>query len=455
MKFLARLLLIWTELAVISRGLEWDSAEDLDFYHKQIAEESQYLQELINPFRSTSSYNLPYAASQTSSTNEPTPGPSSFGAPHHFMMEDHAMSSPTHYYHNIYSSSTEPLVPSPLHSHPSTPGKQFERAPVSTDGKFVESLPTGAFLPEYSMITKERAASKELKIANRFPGPVTSSQNAISHIHHNDVSLSDWIGLKEEETDFHRLVFDSNVFHFPNSKDERFLSRKNMITNTIEKRPVESGLVINRNEIDAFMNPFRNTVKPHPEGNIDEPEGPRSAQLASHKMSVFSDFVEQWKAVYETRLGIDFFKLQKWIESTLQIDGSIVPTEATVTGNMEKHFIAYLFLVDMIITVLHESEPPGLEVNRMDVFRRAVNCFETHTRNMIKDDSFKTLRLKRMDFLWTYITFWFTQDVKYKSNRYLISSYSHQPSLHGAWRRIFNYIFSLSIDGLNEKIKYV
>ena len=73
MKFMTKLLLIVMELAVICSGMEWDSVKDLDFWGKQTAEESRWLQELINPPTSSSYHG--YAASHTPVTNEATSGP--------------------------------------------------------------------------------------------------------------------------------------------------------------------------------------------------------------------------------------------------------------------------------------------------------------------------------------------------------------------------------------------
>ncbi|PLW18193.1 hypothetical protein PCASD_16949 [Puccinia coronata f. sp. avenae] len=402
MKLMYKLLLLVAELAVSCRGMEWDSVEDLDFWEKWKGVENQYFRERI-PQSTSPSPHHPYVASHTSATNEPTSGPSTLGVSHHFMMEDHAMSQPPTS-HSIYSSPIEPNFPWPIHSHSNTPFNYFEHTPASLDseGTFFEGLPTDTF-PKRPMMN-EYAASEGLKIADQFPEQVTSSQDAISHIDHSDVPLSKRIGMKEEEVKLHQLVFDMNAFKFLESKDEKLASKEKMIINTINNHPAEPGLVITKEEMDRFMQPFRST---HPK-NENQTQVARVSHLASRALTEFLQFTGAWEAVYRTRLGINFIALRKWIADTFT-PGSVRTTNFDIIAKMNQHFVAYIFFVDMIITILRVCPEEG-EVNRIEVFRRAADCFERYTKQAIAENTFRPGGIARIDYLWSFVDYWLAQE---------------------------------------------
>ncbi|PLW18956.1 hypothetical protein PCANC_11842 [Puccinia coronata f. sp. avenae] len=263
MNFMLNLLIIVTELAVSCRaGMEWNPLED---HWKHWNEEGRRLLEHLNQSTSPTRYH-PYPSSHSSITNELTPSPSTSGVPDHFIMEDHATRPPTNS-PNIYSRLPEPTYSWPVSSHvdpvtSNTPGNSFAYTPEDMDDDFFAGLSDN--LEEY-FITHSDAANEELKMADRFPGQLTSSNNPIKHIAQKNLPLVDAIGMNTEEGDFYRLVFTRDLFHFPESDNAQIIDKMDMIDWIIKKRAAESpsniaALVIKSDEMNIFMEPFRSAL---------------------------------------------------------------------------------------------------------------------------------------------------------------------------------------------------
>ncbi|PLW18202.1 hypothetical protein PCANC_11840 [Puccinia coronata f. sp. avenae] len=391
MNFMLNLLLIVTGLAVICRaGMEWNPLED--HWDQFWNEEGRRLLEHIDQPTSPTRYH-PYASSHTSTTNLLTPSLSTSGLPDHFMTEDHAMRPPTNS-PNIYTSPTGPTYSWPVSSdtHPftsNTPVNSFAHTPGDTDDELFKRLPDN--LGDYFTAHSD-AASEELKIADKIPGQVTSSNNPIEHIAQKNLPLVDAIGMNTEEGDFYRLIFTSDLLRFPESDDGQFQSKIDMIKSIIKTREAESpsnppGLLVKYGEMNTFMQPFKKSFSHKSSGK----KRPKSSDLVVTPLGVFSRSSHLWMEVYHKRLGIDFRASEDWIKKAFINEGIRTSPSSDVEYKMNQHFVLYIVLVDMIITIL--PQPTENTINRIQVFREAVSCFQSYTEKTINNEQ---LNLKRM-----------------------------------------------------------
>jgi hypothetical protein len=327
------------------------------------------------------------------------------------------------------------------------------------DDDFFEGLPDN--LEEYFMAHVD-AANEGLKITDRSLGQVPSPNNSLEYIAPRNLPLLGEIGMNAEEGGFYRLVFTRDLFHFPKSDDSRLPSRIYMIEGIIKKRAAESpsnppGLVIKSDEMKTFMEPFKRAFSQTPGGKkapkrsdlkrtfsqtCSDKKLPKTSDLAVEALVLFSESSGLWMDVYQRRLGINFKASRDWIKKAF-INASIETSPLSRVENiMDQHFVAYIFLVDVIITIL--PQPTKDVVNRIQVFREAVSCFQSYTEKIIKS---KTLNLKRIYSLWGYITYWLTQDRNYKSNSLLWS----KSKIHYTWKVLVNFILAYSLVSLHER----
>jgi hypothetical protein len=404
---------------------------------------------------STGCYHPYHAPSHTCTTNVPTPSCSNSGPglPDHVKMEDHVMSSPTYNPHHIVSRPEEPNTPWPdsLDGNtflPGNPVRSFEHIPV--DDRFFEGLPTMDKSPEY-LLTSGRAASEAWKTTDEWSGLATSPKSELPSISHQGVPLLDRIRMYEQEVKVHQLNFNEIVLNIPDSGDDQHIRRKNLIEKIRDKRKIESGsnlsgFVIKNEELYPFMTSFIKFEGPDESQSIER-ESTRPSHLVARVMPGFCSSSQTWMDVYHSRLGINFEAVQKWAE---EIFGNTRSAKL-----MSVHFLSYIFLVDTIITILPQTSHSTM-VNRNQIFRMAVTCFERKTEQLRAQKSqafsFNSSR-KKMEVLWSYIAYWLTQDVHYNTNRHLWVDYPPKGKLklHLLWKCVFNFILTYSIDSLTSE----
>jgi hypothetical protein len=425
MKLTARLFLTVTEWAIICRGSIWDSFEHahdalLDSWSD---ESNQELMEGIHHQLTPTDAYHPYAPSHTLTTNVHTPGRSNSGVPDHFMMEDHFIT--------------------PVHN-------SLEKTPV--DDTFFEGLPTtDDKFPNY-LLTIGRAGREARKTTtDKRAGLATSSNHVVmSSItkEKEKVSLLDRIQIRMEETRVHQLVFHEHVLNIPESSNPQHPGRKQIFQEIWLKRQVESrthlaGLVVKHNELSEFVDDF-NKFRLRGGYGCTEPAFP--SDIASRELTVFyNDYLETWMDVYHRRLGINFEAFDKWAIKILS--QAFIKTSKSTKKSMRGHFVSYIFLVDTIITILPERSDQL--VDRIQAFRTAVACFEQHTEERIAREQFTPPILRqKLQFLWSYLEYWLSQDQYYSSNTLLWLPDKSGFEMRDVWKGIFNRIFAHSIQSL-------
>jgi hypothetical protein len=117
-----------------------------------------------------------------------------------------------------------------------------------------------------------------------------------------------------------------------------------------------------------------------------------------------------------------------------------------MTGKVNQMFVAYIFFVDMIVTLL--PKPSGVTVDRMQAFRTAVNCFEIVTKEAMKEKPFLR-KATTIGFVWRCLSSWIVQHGQYQStlkvpDRVIEGDY--------VWKTVFNFIFAHSINSLTLKL---
>jgi hypothetical protein len=204
--------------------------------------------------------------------------------------------------------------------------------------------------------------------------------------------------------------------------------------------------MIKRNELASLA---KHLNRLHKQGGPVENFRP-SALAGEALLHKFLPFSQTWIGVYHSRLGIDFEEFKKWT-TEIFTKVPIISTPQAV-GMMRDHFLSYIFLVDTIITII--PQPEDHFVQRIQAFRMAVTCFERYTEEQIAKKLFKLdIYQQKASLLWSYIEYWLTQDLNYKSNSDLWSKNSVKTGskLCTAWKIIFNLIFAYSIDSLNTE----
>jgi hypothetical protein len=242
------------------------------------------------------------------------------------------------------------------------------------------------------------------------------------------------------------LIFDRDVFQFPAFHEEvGFARRRELIECTIKKcgekrnSHLTAKLIIKKEQNQDFVGTFNFRSK-----TVNDQKAPSPSYLALKARARLYAFSDEWIKVYHKRLGIKFDSAKKkWIEKTLE-NGPIKERGiVNLTERMSLCFLAYIHLVDLIITVL--PAPSGLMmVDRMKVFRTAVSCFQSYTEKTIRENQLNITEIKKDFIIWNYISFWIHKNEEYKS----IEIINHWQT----WKSVFNFIFGNSIDRFNQQI---
>ncbi|PLW19879.1 hypothetical protein PCANC_09275 [Puccinia coronata f. sp. avenae] len=424
MKALAKVLLVVTALIMSHRAVgtnEWNLMEDfrhLSPYENCGGEADRRLTEGFNHSPWPGCYK-PYAPSDTSAANTPTPVHANLEEPHpkpsdweavdpvhldlevpdpdhfswedhidfgdlrwhHFLMEDHFMSPPTIASH---VGASPPGASGADSATPNTPFHSFEPAPANLA---TETL--GSSLDE--LCVNSVAASKKSKIRTESTGQVKPRKKSKirpesmrqvklrkkeeSELVQQTLPLLDCIRMNEKEVSFHELVFDEKVFQWPLCDARNFVARRKSIDKILKNRAAESPstlplLVIDSQDVKEIEKAFNSRPRVSYVVNAPAP-----SYLATDRISDLLEHSEVWKKVYEKRLGIDFETSLKWITQTA--NASPVPVTSYTAHNLNKLFVAYIFFVDMIITI--RPQPGEVRVDRMKAFRTAVTSFESVT----------------------------------------------------------------------------
>ncbi|PLW40006.1 hypothetical protein PCANC_11550 [Puccinia coronata f. sp. avenae] len=414
---IAGLLLIVMEVSMrFVAGMDWESFEDYGrfCFDNWSGEEHQKLLQAI------------CQSTPPSGPYHPHPTPSHTSAP--------TLTTPGH----PTSEVTDPGHLNFLHIEPvisNSPVRSFQNSPANVAHETLEGLPSGS-----SREAQVDAASENVQVAAKSPGQVKNRKRKMPTIFPPNMSLLDCIQMNEKEALVHQLVFDKKVFKWPSHDAPNSSHRAKTIEDSIDKRIAEGHsdlpvLVIKSANTHNILEVF----SANPTARDVETQVAADAGLRS-----FFDFVEIWIAVYEKRLGIDFEASLGWIRNTLRMSPAMI-TNIKLIKKMNHHFVAYIFFIDTIITIL--SQPTGVAVDRMQAFRTAVNCFEQFTKITIRDKNLLS-KIKKLNLLWMYISYWITHDRQYQS-KLLVSSSSSKG--YEIWKSIFNFILAYSVDSLNER----
>ncbi|PLW41146.1 hypothetical protein PCANC_12390 [Puccinia coronata f. sp. avenae] len=374
-------------------GMDWESCEDGGHFcfDNWSGEEHQKLLQGIPHFippSSPSYHPQPTSPGHSSLEEVPNPGLSD----RERVPADPGPPSCPHIDHPVLISNT------PVHSFQPHPANSV----ADEDAAFKDS-PSGSSLPDHLDAASSETRSPERHLEDR--------QRKIPKIGKPKQSLLDCIQMHEREEDIYRLVFDKDVFTWPSCDAKTFLERRGLIEGMIEKRAAEGHsdppvLVIKGPDSALFADYF--VANP---ASTDNPKAPRPAGAASAALIPFFRYTKHWMAVYERRLGIDFEASKVWITNTFRKP----PANADLVFKMNQNFVAYIFFIDTIISIL--SHAGGVEIDRMQAFRSAVHCFDTVTRDMIQDTDFlgkiKSMgglwkcKLKRLCYLANHVQFYF------------------------------------------------
>ncbi|PLW15449.1 hypothetical protein PCASD_20362 [Puccinia coronata f. sp. avenae] len=295
MKAIANLLIIVSEGARMCRaGVPWELLEDCSFYSGSWSgSDHQQLLEAISESTSLSAKH-PQAPSHTSNINEPATGRLALDRS---MMEDHPWSFLTDL-PGIGSIPTDASLSLPG-SHPDlgisntpTPGNSFAHAPEKVAAEFFRALPMGDSPNPYVM--SYQSASKRLKLTVESMGKVTSSINKITKAAPQHLSLLNHIKMKEEETKVHSLIFDKNVFKFPNLQDSNFIIRREMIESNIQKRVDKSNPHLSA-EFTIRKEKTGDIVKAFNSRTPRTQEAPSPVDVANKALVKFHKFLPVWK----------------------------------------------------------------------------------------------------------------------------------------------------------------
>jgi hypothetical protein len=346
----------------------------------------------------------------------------------HFMMEDHPISLPINP-HNVVS------------SPPEAPGTDSAIAPSNLAAETLQGLPSGRSLDDSNV--KSVAASQRKKIRTESSRQAKRRQKEISPLVQQNLPLLDCIGMNENEAGFQELVFHERDFEWSIYDTPAFVERKRCIVNIMSERaksrPNLSILTIHSQDMRNIERAFIRNPAP-----LNCLKAPSPSVLAMKRITDCFIKSTKWMMVYEKRLGINFAISEQWILHASE--ASSAGLTVRMTGKVNQMFVAYIFFVDMIITLL--PKPSGVTVDRMQAFRTAVNCFEIVTKEAMKEKPFLR-KATTIGFVWRCLSSWIVQHGQYQStlkvpDRVIEGDY--------VWKTVFNFIFAHSINSLTLKL---
>jgi hypothetical protein len=327
-----------------------------------------------------------------------------------------------------------------------TPVSSLKRTPKKVTAESFEGSSTGSLpnLLNHRPVNKKvkqnhQPVNKKVKRIAKFLQQVKRSDNDMSQSAQKNELLLGPIGMKEVETEVHQLVFNKNVFKFPNFEDGNYLRRKEIIEKTIEKRVNKSNshltakLLITGEEIEHFFKAFKSLRMQLHNGH----KALSSTDVAIEALSGFYKSAPGWKKVYHNRLGINFKASQKWFQEAVDHAPTEINTKSDqfYAERINDCLLAYIHFVDVIITVF--PKPTGEAIDRIKVFRTAVTCFGSYTENILLPQGKRdTLRqIKRICNVWKYISNWIANNDNYKLSE-VIRDDIQMLNLHSIWKSI-------------------
>ncbi|KAH9463503.1 hypothetical protein MJO28_008330 [Puccinia striiformis f. sp. tritici] len=260
----------------------------------------------------------------------------------------------------------------------------------------------------------------------------------------------DEIQLHDHEGDDLRLIFDENVFQEIPGQDPRFLGVPEIMKSLIKREAKndldDHVLLIKSATTKGFIDDFNLRWKPSSNVGRDSLESSyaRPSALVAHRISVLHSNLKMWMGVYQKRLGIDFLVLLQRIRQIFAENSHPLKFSGDPPYKIIELSIYYLFFVDMIITIL--PQPTGRELNRINTFKTALTCFEMCTKESLQNNSFKTRNIKKVAYVWKYVSHWLKTDPDYSRAR--IFDYT---GVLRDWKSFFTLVFAHSIDCLTKR----
>ncbi|KAH9453073.1 hypothetical protein Pst134EA_015932 [Puccinia striiformis f. sp. tritici] len=235
-----------------------------------------------------------------------------------------------------------------------------------------------------------------------------------------------------------QLVFDLRDCISPSkNQDKTYLFFQEKIKKVMEGT-TDNELVIhlegNPDSLQNFKNDMKKIRKALPPGGKKRTSGGPSV-LADRALLSFSERSEIWKAFYQHRLRLQF----------------IINNPAPVWGmtsrlpKMERLLLAYLFIVDMITTIVPKTgEKVG--VIKSEIFTTALRSFEDFSKIVNPSNNPLFPKKLEMRLIWKYVVNWIRSDQYYSTSELI-----QKNDLGDNWKSTFSVIFALSIDRLSLK----
>ncbi|PLW53145.1 hypothetical protein PCANC_11357 [Puccinia coronata f. sp. avenae] len=241
-KAIPNLLLIVLTFVIICRAeLDSEFLQDFCFSNDNWSGvDNQKLLQIIYKSKSPGT-DQPYPSSHTSTTRE-----RSTGRPNPGELDD------------IGSTPIEPTFSCPVSSQPVP---VISNTPVNS----AAAISTPTYLDHH--LKNDHPVSKKLKFRKECWGQVKNCNNEIAEPFEKTVRLLDYIHMHEKEMKFSELVFDKDVFKFP---DTVHLKRKRIIEDIISKNEAENNsnppgiFLINSEAKYDFILAFNSIRGPNP-----------------------------------------------------------------------------------------------------------------------------------------------------------------------------------------------
>ncbi|KNZ62034.1 hypothetical protein VP01_1321g6 [Puccinia sorghi] len=451
--------------------LHWQSLQDVDAHLSDWGREDNHLlmDQIAKSTALSFSHSLcpPKAASDTSAVKKPTDSRTDLDTFDLLLIEHRPVIDPP----DDGSPAIEPTFSPPVSAHHEAatshnPRKSFE---VNVSAESIKGLVILNSLDPFDMsqgtqgkkpkrtrdFSRQANTGKAIKNHSRKAKKAKTREKSTAEL---DPVPVDNIPMKEKEQEIHPLVFDEEVFQFPPTEDANVVKKQMCILEKIRgSSDVNPRLLIQGEEALFFILDFNSESKEENEGRRTRgllPSPPQSQTLLRKKLNLFLAHSNSWRTIYQMRLGLDFAVSQEWIKDVVK--NAPLKFNKTVLGTrLEDWLIAYIFFVDMIITIL--PHPFKVPVDRVQTFRRALTCFESYTKLNFQPNEYipvddritpKDISTdRRLAMVWRYISNWTIQDCNYGWIRYCSHSIRKD-----RWGPFFKFVFAYSIDSLTERL---